>query len=261
MRQLFLCLTLLFIGGISNAAEVISVNQIEDCWVCSSAPSMTMYWKAQAAKQVLIVIPGGDGYIGFKQDMTDLDRPFPANLKRMTDSGLTRGETDLVFLDSPRSLGDRDLGARGAKDHLIRIESAIRFYKEKTGLPVWLLGQSNGGASIANFIRYLQDKKQTDLIAGVIASTPRPESNFPSSLSLPVMFIIHRQDGCRVLSQIQRMYEQVKDNNLAITSWVVVESGESQAGRDVCSSGYHMFYKAGEEYTKAIDDFIAKSHP
>jgi hypothetical protein len=39
----------------------------------------------------------------------------------------------------------------------------LKYYKEKTGLPVWMLGQSNGGVSLANFFRYLTEKKQMEL--------------------------------------------------------------------------------------------------
>jgi len=72
------------------------------------------------------------------------------------------------------------------------------------------------------------------------------------------MFITHKLDGCRNLDQIHSIYEKVKAANTATTKWVVTETGEAEAGRDACYSGYHMFYKAGEEYSKAIDDFIAQ---
>ena len=47
-----------------DAAEVIAVDPIEDCFLCSSAPSMTMYWQSPNSKVVLLVIPGGSGLIG-----------------------------------------------------------------------------------------------------------------------------------------------------------------------------------------------------
>lgn len=246
----------------ADAAEVIAVHPIDSCFLCSNAPSMTMYWQGASSKVVLIVIPGGDGLAGITPERKDLRQPFFDSLKRLTNKALTTGQVDLVVLDSPRALtpNPADLSGRATRDHMIRIESAIEHYRKRTGLPVWLLGQSNGGASLANFIRYLQDKNRADLIAGAIASTPRPQSRFPSSIGMPVMFITHKLDGCRDLEQMRAMYEKVRSSNSAITRWVLVEGGEEEPGKDPCRSGFHMFYRAGDEYAKAIDDFIASFH-
>ena len=242
-----------------DAAEVIAVDPIEDCFLCSSAPSMTMYWQSPNSKVVLLVIPGGSGLVGITPEKNDLKQPFFNNLKILTNKNLTTGQVDLVVLDSPRVLtpNGADLSGRDTKEHMIRIESALKYYKNKTGLPVWIIGQSNGGASLANFTRYLRDKNQENLIAGAIASTTRPESNFASSLNIPLMFITHRFDGCRNLEQIHAMYKRAASSNSAKTQWVLIEGGEEEVGKDPCRSGFHMFYKAGDEYAKAIDDFIA----
>lgn len=142
------------------AAEVISVTPIEDCFMCSKTPSLTMYWKGSSAKVVLLVLPGGTGQVGLSAEKKDKQQPFYENLKRLTDASLTKGQVDLVLLDSSRVLtaNGADLSGRAAQEHMIRIESVVNHYKEKTGLPVWILGQSNGGASLANFIRYMQEK-------------------------------------------------------------------------------------------------------
>ncbi len=242
----------------AHAAEVIAVDPIEDCFLCSSKPSMTMYWQSPNAKVVLLVIPGGSGLVGLTAEKKDLKQPFFDNLKRLTNKNLTKGQVDLVVIDSPGVLtyDAANLSGRDTKEHMIRIESILRYYKNKTGLPVWILGQSNGGASLANFTRYIHDQNRTELIAGAIASTPRPESNFSSSLNFPLIFINHRWDGCRNLDQIHAMYERVKNSNTAKTEWVMIEGGEAEVGKDPCRSGFHMFYQAGDEYAKAIEDFL-----
>jgi len=242
-----------------HAAEVIAVDPIEDCFLCSSAPSMTMYWQSPKAKVVLLVIPGGSGLVGISSEKNDLKQPFFDNLKRLTNTNFTTGQVDLVVLDSPRVLTSSggDLSGRSTKEHMIRIESVVNYYKNKTGLPVWILGQSNGGVSLANFARYIQDQKREGLIAGAIASTTRPETNFPSSLNFPIIFITHRLDGCRNLDQIHNMYKRVLSSSSAKTGWMIIEGGEAEVGKDPCRSGFHMFYKAGDEYAKAIDDFIS----
>jgi len=128
-------------------AEVIPIQPLESCFSCSSKPSMTMYWQGKESKAVVIFIPGGEGYIGLKEGELDHPYQFFQTLKRLTNPDLTSGKFDVVLLDSPSELSPNQMypSARGAFDHMIRIESAIRYYKEKTGLPVWLMGHSNGG--------------------------------------------------------------------------------------------------------------------
>jgi len=240
------------------AAEVNAVVPIEDCFLCSKEPSMTMHWKGSNSKAVLIVIPGGTGVVGISQDRKDLKQSYFENLKRLADPDLSNGLFDLVVIDSPRILTTQGngLSGRGEKEHMIRIESVLKYYKEKTGLPVWMLGQSNGGVSLANFFRYLTEKKQMELIAGAIASTTRPETNFPTTLSTPILFITHKLDGCRNLDQLKTIFESVKKSNTALTDWTLIEGGEAEGNKDPCRSGYHMFYKSGADYARTIEKFI-----
>jgi hypothetical protein len=241
-----------------HGAELTAVSNAETCFLCNSAPSMTVHWRGRDSKAVLLVIPGGTGQVGLSARGSDLKQPFFENLKILTEPEFTKGQLDVVVLDSPNPLSSAvaDLSGRATKEHMVRIESVLKHYKEKTGLPVWILGQSNGGASLANFIGYMLEKKQSEWIAGAIASTTRPESRFPSPLSIPFLFITHKLDGCRNLHQLHRMYEGVKSSNSAATDWVVIEGGEAQAGKDPCRSGFHMFFKAGQAYAQAIDAFI-----
>jgi hypothetical protein len=56
----FIALFLLLITSYVHA-EVIPIKPLESCFICSSKPSMTMYWKGEDSKAVVIFIPGGEG--------------------------------------------------------------------------------------------------------------------------------------------------------------------------------------------------------
>jgi pimeloyl-ACP methyl ester carboxylesterase len=245
---------------LSHAAEVIPVTPIEKCFLCSSTPSLTMYFQGTASKAVVMFIPGGEGYIGLKEGQTNHRYHLFQTLKRLTDPTLTSGQWDVVLLDSPTELSPRQHypAARGASDHLIRIESAIRFYKEKTGLPVWLMGHSNGGISLTHFLQYAQKKNKLDLIGGMIPSGIRNESNFEAPIPFPVLFLHHQNDGCShtMPSAAQSLHERVKKVGTAAVDFAFVTSGEPEA-RDPCRSGHHMYFGAGEETAKAIDAFMS----
>jgi len=260
----WLVLGLLFLCRLVTAAEVIPITPIESCFACSSTPSLSMFWASPAPKALILFIPGGEGYFGLKPSQTDVNNDFVNSLKRLTDPSLTSGQYDLVVLDSPSPLSPRQAypSARESTDHMIRIESAIRFYRDKTGLPVWLLGHSNGGISLSGFISYSQKRHQMDLIAGVIASGIRNESRFEAPLDLPMLFIHNKADACEHTTPhaSRSLYEKVKVFDHSPTDYVLVETGAGQPS-DPCRSGYHMNYGAGEEYARDVDLFLQQFYP
>lgn len=253
----------LFALNLAHAAEVIPVQSIEKCFLCNSAPSMTMYWQGDHPKAVLIFIPGGEGYLGLKEGQTETKSQYLQTLKRLTDPTLTSGQFDVVVLDSPTELSPRQPypSARGSSDHLIRIESAIRYYKNKTGLPVWLMGHSNGGISLSEFIKYANKNGKMDLVSGVVASAIRTESYFDAPIAFPMLFIHHEKDACQHCYPFASFanYEKVKKFSTAPTEFVYVTTGESQQS-DPCRSGFHMYNGAGEEVAKDIDAFMSKQY-
>lgn len=253
----------LSVVSIAQAAEVIPVEPIEKCFFCSSEPSQTMYWQGQGSKAVLMLIPGGEGHVGLKPEQKDHRFHQFQTLKRLTDPSLTSGKFDVVLLDSPGPLSPNQPypSARGGSDHLIRIESAVRHYKQKTGLPVWLMGHSNGGISLTEFLKYARKNNRLDLISGMVASAVRNESHFEGPIGFPMLFIHHQQDGCAstTLSASHRNYEKVKTFITAPIEFVTVQSGQAEA-RDPCRSGFHMYFGAGEEVAKQLDAFMSKAY-
>ena len=261
MRLLALLLTL--VVSLAHTAEVIAVDPIEKCFLCSSDPSLTMYWEGQGAKAVLMLIPGGEGYVGLKLGQTDNKFHQFQTLKRLTDPSLTSGKFDVVLLDSPAPLSpnQRYPTARGGSEHLIRIESAVRYYKAKTGLPVWLMGHSNGGISLTEFLKYARKNDRMDLISGMVVSAVRNESHFEGPINFPMIFIHHQQDGCSstTLAASYLNYEKVKTFTTASVDFATIKGGQAEP-RDPCRSGFHMYFGAGEEVAKRLDDFMSGAY-
>ena len=255
-------LILLIMTSLAHAAEVIPVEPTEKCFLCSAEPSQTMYWRGKDAKAVLMLIPGGEGHVGLKPGQTEHRYHQFQTLQRLTDPALTSGQFDLVLLDSPAPLSpnQRYPAARGGIEHMIRIESAIRFYREKTGLPVWLMGHSNGGISLTEFLKHARKNNRVDLIGGMVVSAVRNESHFEEPIGFPMLFIHHQQDGCSstTLSASYRNYEKVKAFITAPVDFVTVRGGQAES-RDPCRSGFHMYFGAAEEVARLLDDFMSRA--
>lgn len=244
-------------------AEVISIASTSTGLLSSSAPTLTFYWQGKDSKAVLLFIPGGPGQIGLKPDTVEPPGERPQMIKRLSDPEATSGRYDVVVIESPFPLSPNSPypSARGATDHVKRIEAAALYYKHKTGLPVWVMGHSNGGISLTAFIKYLQSENRMDLISGMVALDIRSESRFGPPIDFPVLFIHHQQDGCQyaVGSDVMKIYDKLKAFDKAQTAFVWITGGEAQG--DPCSTGFHGYHNAGPEVAKAIDDFLSKIYP
>jgi hypothetical protein len=255
MRALLVLASGVWIVPGTACAEVVSVPFNERGFLFSDAPTLTFLWPAQAPKATLIFIPGGEGRIGLLPERKTLGGFYGATLKPLSDASLTSGSFNVVVFDSPVIFSTPY--SRQSREHLLRIESVVRYYKELYAKPVWIMGHSNGAVSITEFYKMLQESEKTDLLEGAIYSSARNGARFNDNTNLPVLFLAHERDGCALSlpSESRTVYEQLRKNDPQRVEYVLIRGGEAQS-QHPCSSGFHMFYGASEEAYKAIDKFV-----
>ena len=244
-------------------AEVIPIASTSTGLFGSSAPTLTFYWPGKDAKAVLLFIPGGPGQTGLRADTVEPEGERPQMIKRLSNPEATSGRYDVVLFESPYPLSPNSPypSARGTSDHVKRIEAAAIYYKQRTGLPVWIMGHSNGGISLTAFIKYLQAEGKMDLVSGMVALEIRSESRFGPPIDFPVLFVHHQKSDCQYAAgdEVVKIYDKLKAFDKAPTAFVWITGGDAQA--DSCSSGFHMFHNAGPEVAKAIDHFLLEIYP
>ena len=259
MRTLWTICLLLLILVKGTYAQVVPVPLGGTEEQSGAAPTMTFLWTAKSATVTLVFIPGGEGHLGFTPEKKSLGGFYAATLKPLSDSSLTSGSMHVVVFDSPAPLpvGSNYPISRQSSDHLRRIESVVRFYKERYGLPIVIMGHSNGAASITEFYKMLQRDSKSDLVAGAVFSSARNGSTFSDKTNLPILFLAHERDGCGKSTpyESKSVYEGQRKTNSERLEYVVIRGGEAQA-QNPCTSGFHMFYGAGDEAYKAIDTFF-----
>lgn len=237
-------------------AEIIQIEQNKSGFSIDSSPTKTLYWRGTNAKALILFIPGGDGNIGFKPDTVDLKYSFYQTLKSLTNSDLTSGRFDVVVMDFPLAM--RDTSARGSDDHLTRIDSAVHYYRMKTGLPIWIMGHSNGGISLTYYVKFLQKERRLNDISGIIASAVRNGTDFQEPINVPILFIHHEKDGCSntLSSYSYKLYETVKGFTSSNIKYSLLTTGDTEP-RDPCRSGFHMYFNSGTEASEIIQNFIS----
>jgi hypothetical protein len=239
-------------------AQVVSIEFKEKGFMFSDAPTLNFLWPAKQAKATLIFIPGGEGRLGITLDRKNLGGFYGSTLKPLSDPALSRGELNVVVFDSPIQLpGVEFPTSRQSSEHLLRIESVVRHFKDQFGLPVWIMGHSNGAVSITEFYKMLQKSKKEDLIEGAIYSSARMGSNFNDKTRLPILFLGHEREQCpkSLPSSAKMVFEQQQKTNPSKTEFTLIKGGEAQP-QNPCSSGFHMFYGASEEAYTAIEKFV-----
>jgi pimeloyl-ACP methyl ester carboxylesterase len=254
------------LGGLHlyASAQVSSVPFTEKGFLFSDAPTLTYVWPAQTAQFTLVFIPGGEGHLGLTPERKTLGGFYGATLKPLSDSTLTHGLFNVVVFDSPVILpaGTDYPTSRQSKEHLLRIESVVRYFLDRFGLPVWIMGHSNGAASMTEFYKMLQQNGNPQEIAGAIYSSARNGSTFSRETRLPVLFLAHEKDACPKSrpANSQLVYEELKKTNSQKVDYITLKLGQAQA-LSPCLSGFHMFNGAEAEAYQAIDQFALQFLP
>ena len=248
----------------SSFAQMFEVEQVEKGLFIRSAPTLTaLRPAAQNARAVLIFIPGGEGVLNFNKNMNPTGPARSPIGKALQMLAASSAATHVVTMDSPYALpADATLASRESADHLVRIESVVEFYRARFNLPIWLLGHSNGGFSVAEVLKHLQDKKKDALVSGVVFAAGRDISRFGPVTNLPMLFTIAERDACHstTVAGNRAIYEKVKAGNRADTEFVLIQGGEPDQ-RPPCFGGIHLFNGAEEELARVLEDFIGRHLP
>lgn len=251
----------LWIGLLSQTmalAQVVSVELKEKGFLFSDAPTLSFVWPAKQPKATLVFIPGGEGRLGITPDRKNLGGFYGTTLRPLSDDKLSRGGFNVVVFDSPVNLPGTDYPtSRQSQEHLLRIESVVRHFKDAFGLPVWIMGHSNGAVSITEFYKMLQKSQKEELISGAIFSAARNGAEFNDKTKLPILFLAHEREQCSktLPARAKAVFDQQQKSNPSKTEFFLIRGGEAQA-QNPCSSGFHMFFGASEEAYTAIDRFV-----
>jgi len=230
----------------------------------NEAPTQTYYYKGSNSKALLVYLPGGVGTQQLALNVFAL--PF-IDLSKKNNS---KGHYDLVTFISAKPLESTVLDRnwynatyqmRSDKDHILRVESVMNYYKQKTKLPIILFGHSNGGMSIEVVLNHLIKENKINLLNGILVSESKDtqidailSTLKKSEINLPIILLNHEKTRCYGVNFAyqQRQFEKFKEINKAQTSIITIQSGQDSSNQP-CYSGYHMFYLAHKEVLEKVE--------
>ena len=124
------------------------------------------------------------------------------------------------------------------------------------------MGHSMGSISITELYKRLQDNKTESLVAGLVLSGGQNGTSFNyETTKLPVLVLHHENDECvgNTPGYAKRIHARLHEAGNTATELVLIKSGtRSPDSNNPCRSGYHMYFGAGADVAKVLDQFMNK---
>ncbi|MFZ5568379.1 MAG: alpha/beta hydrolase [Pseudomonadota bacterium] len=224
-------------------ASVLAANCGERVTLATHGDTRSSYaYVAPAAPQaVLLLLAGGGGHL--RLDVQGCPRALTGNsLVRSLPLFQAQGYAT-ALLDAPSDHeGEDGLGGfRTAPGHVQDLGRVIADLRQRSGLPVWVIGTSRGAISAAHAASRLQGGAAPDgvvLTSPVTAGNPRGSKAWVAqtvfdlpleAITVPLLVIGHAQDKClrSPASQNERILARASS---ARKQLVTVEGGPGRAG-------------------------------
>ncbi len=210
-----------------------------------------------AVKGVFLLLPGGVGTArGFD------GRPNGQIGRVLVRNGFAAAVVDAPS-DRPGGLGDKGSNPsdrfRISREHTEDVQAILHFLGKRWPAPVYVLGHSMGAISAAHLAATLAEPQLAGIIMISSPTLRGPQGawiSVPSvplyTIKVPVLFIHHRDDGCRGstfagASQYPKLF-----TGSPRVGFIEVIGGDAPPGEDPCHSGYHYFSGKTGEVAEAI---------
>lgn len=170
----------------------------------------------------------------------------------------------VAVIDAPSDKRSGLAGFRDSDEHVVDVAATIKWLRERTGVPVWLIGHSRGTESVAAAaLRIGPSPTGPDGI--VLASPISSESAFVKGhavthftlekLQLPVLILAHHEDGCSVTAP--KDLPLVVNRLTGASRQKVIELSGGKPAGDLCAhQGTHGFGGLDGPAVEAISNFV-----
>ena len=188
---------------IGKCGQLISLSAHDD-----STLKYTLAGDATTAKAVLVLLPGGGGFLDLDEEGCPERLQGNSLVRKLSLFHQSAFLTALVDASSDYQGNDGLAGFRIHKDHAEDIGKVIADLRKRAALPVWLVGTSRGAISAANAASRLSGAFAPD---GLILTSPVTSgfeggrkpwvaqtvfSNNLEAIRIPFLVVVHAADMC-----------------------------------------------------------------
>jgi len=220
-----------------------------------------VFWEAaQAPKATVLLIPGGGGGFGKVEEGRPTSRNF---LVRAMGEFVARGYNVAIF-GKPSDVADLGYAERTSDAHMTDIRQVLAAVRQKSPLPIWLVGTSRGTVSgAAAAIRLQGEIAGLVLTSSIVAwdktgAVPRQDL---AAIRVPVLVVHHAKDQCKQTLPRDVGYIMKGLTAAPVKKLVMVDGGADPTG-DVCEAmHWHGFIGMEAQAVRLITDWMDSPAP
>lgn len=169
---------------------------------------------------------------------------------------------EVVLIDAPSDRQSAPFlsGFRQTPEHAADVKVVIAWLRNKSNVPVWLVGTSRGTQSVAYIATELSGSDGPDgivLTSSILADRKsRSVPDMPlEKIRIPVLIVHHEQDNCRVTPYAEAPSLLAKLTNSPRKQLLSIKGGESTG--DPCEAfAYHGYNGIEQDVVVQIADWI-----
>ena len=250
-RRFFVVLALLVLGAVAHAEGVLFKVPTRDSVVT------TLFWEAAPdAKATVFLFPGGGGGFGKFEDGKATGGNF---LVRSAPYFVANGFNVAIF-GRPNDMDELGWTERTEPKHMTDVSKVLEFVKQKSGLPVWIVGTSRGTVSATAMAINVHDPA----IAGLVLTSSVVRFATPGAvprqdlkaITLPVLVYHHAKDACKHCQVSEAPYIIKGLTNAPIKKLMVVDGGANPIGDECAGQHWHGFIGMESEAISHIAQWI-----
>ena len=219
----------------------------------------TLYWEAAPdAKATVFLFPGGGGGFGKFEDGKATGGNF---LVRSAPYFLSNGFNVAIF-GRPNDMDELGWTERTEPKHMTDVAKVLEFVKQKSGLPVWIVGTSRGTVSATAMAINVHDPAIAGLVltSSVVryvtpGAVPRQDLK---AITLPVLVYHHAKDACKHCQASEAPYIIKGLTNVPIKKLMVVDGGANPIGDECAGQHWHGFIGMEQEAISQIASWVRR---
>lgn len=220
------------------------------------------YWlmPREGAKATLMLLPGGEGGIGYKGGVPTSDNFLVRSRDLFAGQGF-----NVAIVGKPSDRSDLDGFFRASAAHVEDLRAVIERLRKDLGQPVWLVATSRGTISAAAAAIALDPS----LLAGIVLTSsvtqgaramPVPSLAL-SEIRIPVLMVHHRRDACPSCQPHDAPYIVSRLTRAPVKKLVMLDGGSGARG-DPCEPWHwHGFVGMESEAVGVVADWIRNPVP
>lgn len=236
----FLLTFLLFISTFTRAQ---GTDQVVDIPTRPNVTNRVLFIKSSlpTAKATVILMAGGNG--GVQIFSGGSIKGLGGNFLVRSRQNFAENGMNVILVDAPSDRQNPPFlsGFRQSSEHAADLASVIKWAKETTKLPVWVVGTSNGTYSAAQAGTQLQGDEAPDgliLTSTVLNRDGKAVTDMPlGRIVKPVLVLHHKNDACKDCNLEDMPKLMAKLSSSPRVELITVDGG--QAKGDPCE-GFHF---------------------